>query len=871
MACALLRLGAFALVGAGAGWWLAGAAVEDQQRHKTAGWLQLANDVVPGEIQKLNATNQSLALLIQQANGRFGERELRLYAPQLLRNLAPNTALTLAPKGVLQAVYPTTSSSAWRGVNLLVHPRFKGSSSLALAEGDSVLQGPVELLKGGTGVIVRTPVYVGPQRQFWGFVHALGPWSTWVNDLQTKAQNHDPPIRFGLEILDSEGRLYRCRHTQALDENGLRGRSVKIPGGTVTMSAQAELTASQKTLLALAPLTGASIGAGVSLVLCQRRRQQQLAQLALQLESAQAMERYQAIFNGSLDAVLVINRQMRFIEANPQVAAVYGAASTEAFLASGILDFSPELQPDGRPSAEVAMEHLNEAFESGSVEFEYLHRRLDSGEPWLGQVALQRIDLNGEAVLLTRVRDITERRRYEQRIEELAFRDGLTHLPNRMATQDWLDHQLQQEPAKTWLLINLDIDDFRSFNQAFGQQLGDQLIGWVADGLSKVLPPGGWLARLDSDELLAVLPIDHEGAPEELDAEAQRWSQALQQRASEAVAEQNSAVPRITLSAGCAIASGNGPGDAVALMQQANTALQQAKDHGRASVAIYSPAMSAWIQERLALEKELELALTPENSDGAFRLLYQPQVNRAGRMLRAEALLRFRQSDGQPIAPDVFIPVAERSGQIHRLGRWVIETAYAQLAHWREQGLPLVPLSVNISARQLDDLPGTPPLLDQLLECVHRHQLAPQDIVLELTETALLKDERYIRSQLRQLVAAGFRLALDDFGTGYSSLAVLRDYPVSQVKIDKGFTKHVGLDPRSCSIVEALVAISRTRRMDLVAEGVETNDQREALIHLGVRLFQGYLFAPALEPGTFAELLQDPDQLARRDGRLRIA
>lgn len=867
MACALQRLGAFALVGAGAGWLLASAAVQHQQRDEAAGWLQLVDDVVPAEIEKLNAANQSLALLIQQANGRFGERELARDAPHLLRNLAPSTALTLAPGGVLKAFYPSPSTSTWRGVNLLDHPRFKRSSSLALGQGDSVLQGPVELLKGGTGVVLATPVFIGPQREFWGFVRALGPWSTWLNNLQAKAQNHDPPIRFGLEIRDSEGRVYRSKHTRTMDEKGLRGRPVKVPGGTVTLMAQAELTASQKTLLALAPLTGASIGAGVSLLLCQRRRQQQLAQLALQLESAQAMERYRAIFDGSLDAVLVINRELRFIEANPQVAAVYGVASREAFLGSGILDFSPELQPDGRPSAEVALEHINEAFESGSVEFEYLHRRLDSGEPWLGRVSLRRIDLNGEPVLLTRVRDITERRRYEQRIEDLAYRDGLTHLPNRTATQEWLDRQLQQDPVKPWLLINLDIDDFHSLNEAFGPQLGDQLIGWLADALSAALPPGAWLGRLDSDEFLALLPAQS-SATEDMEAEVQRWAQVLQQRASEAAGEQNSAVPRITLSAGCAIANGESPGGALAAMQQANTALLKAKEGGRSCVAVYTPALSAWIQERLALERDLERALHPEASDRSFRLLYQPQVNRVGRVMRAEALLRWRGPGGADIAPDVFIPVAERSGQIHHLGRWVIETACAQLARWREQGLALVPLSVNVSARQLDDLPGTPPLLEQLLECVARHQLVPQDIVLELTETALLKDDCYIHSQLRQLVAAGFRLALDDFGTGYSSLAVLRDYPVSQVKIDKGFTWHVGHDRRSCSIVEALVAISRSRRMDLVAEGVETKDQREVLIHLGVRLFQGYLFAAAMEPGAFAELLRDPDQLARRDGRL---
>lgn len=872
--CSLIRLGAFALVGAGIGWGLANSAVQSQQREKAAGWLQIADDVVPGEIDKLEAANQSLGLLIQQANGRFGESELARYAPNVLRNLAPGSAVSLAPRGVLQAFHPKPSNTDWLGVNVIEHPRFKRSSSLALQKRDSVLQGPVQLLKGGTGIVVATPVFVGPEKQFWGLVRAVGPWSTWLSRLEAKAQKNDPPMRFGLEIRDSEGITYRCKHSKTIDEKGVRGEAIQVPGGTVTLTAmQARLTGSQSALLGLAPLTGASIGAGVSLALCQRRRQQQLVQMALQLESAQAKEGYQALFEESLDPVSVINREPRFIEANPRVATMYGAASTAAFLQCNVLDFSPEFQPDGRPSAVVAMERIEEAFEKGAVEFEYLHRRMDTGELWLGQVSLRRIELNGEPVLITRVRDITESRRYEQRIEDLAFCDSLTHLPNRIAAQDWFERQLEQEqnPNQFWLVINLDIDDFRSINEAFGQDVGNQVICWVADTLAAALPPTACLARLGSDEFVVVLPIHNGTPPESLEEQAQRWARTLQYQASEAVGKQGSSVPRISLSAGCTIVSRSSTASALAAMQQANTALQQAKDSGRGGVQLYSSTLSALIQERLNLEKELEQALAPEQSKHAFRLLFQPQVRRSGRVVRAEALLRFRAASGFEISPDVFIPVAERSGQIHRLGRWVLETAIRQQALWRDQGLSLLPLSVNISARQLDDLPGTPTLLEQLQECLRRYQLEPQSIVLELTETALLKDERHIKIQLQQLVSAGFRLALDDFGTGYSSLAVLRDYPVSQVKIDKGFTKHAGLDPRSCSIVEALVAICRVRRMDLVAEGVETSEQREALIHLGVQLFQGYLFAPGLEADAFAQFLLDPGILTRGDRDLFVA
>ena len=868
--CELLRLGLFAVVGASAGWTLATTYVDQQERHETVAWLQQADDLIPREIDNLQRSSESLALLVQQANGRFGPQELALYGPQILKDQTPNSALNLAPQGVIQGFYPTPSSTKWRGVNILRHPLYQQSSAHALRHRQSVLQGPVPLLRGGIGLIVRTPVFLGPSQQFWGFVNALGPWSSWLSQLKTQALSHQPPMRFGLQVRDSQGSIYRSPGFQQVQASGVSGIAQTVPGGSVTLVAMPTgWTASQTALMLLAPLTGASIGAGIALSMCQHQRRRQVAQLEMELSKAKALDRYQALFEESVDAVSVINRDLRFIEANARVVVMYGAESVEAFLTLQPLDFSPEHQLDGRLSAEVALERINEAFETGSVEFEYLHKRLDTGEPWLGQVSLRRIELNDQPVLMARVRDITERRRYEQRIEDLAYRDGLTGLPNRIASQEWLDRQLQQSSEQRWLLINLDIDDFRSLNEAFGQEIGDRLLCWVADALTTALPPAAWLARLDSDEFLVVLPLD--GSSDGALKDAQRWVSRLQQQASDAAGEQRPNVPRVSLSAGCAIAEPGTASGALALMQQANTGLQQAKDVGRGAMELYSAAVSAVIQERLAIEQELELALAPEQQDHAFRLLYQPQVNRSGRAVRAEALLRFTGSQGQLIPPDVFIPLAERSGQIHRIGRWVMETAIHQQAIWRDEGCALMPLSINISARQLDDLPGHPPLLEQVQELLSRFQVEPQHIFLELTETALLLDSPRIRQQLRELVASGIKISLDDFGAGYSSLAVLRDYPVSQVKIDKGFTRHVGLDPRSCAIVEALVAITRARRMDLVAEGVETSEQREALIHLGLRLFQGYLYAPALTPVAFAEVLQDPDRLSRPGSQQGLA
>jgi len=836
--------------------------VDLQQESDTARWLDQVDHLLPNEVEKLSRANQSISLLIQQVNGRFGADDLRRWAPQLLNAMAPGTAISIAPQGRLLVIVPTPPSPGWRGVNLLTHPWYRTSSQRALRDQTPVLQGPAPLLKGGVGLIVRTPVFVGPKRQFWGFINGLGPWSTWLRDLEDQARHHRLPMEVAVEVRDGENKTFRTANYGRLATQGLVGKAIPVPGGSITLAAvPAGFAPSQKAFLALAPLSGAALGTGGALGLGQRRRQRQLRDMEQELSRLQVMARYRALFEQSLDGVLLINSKMQCIEANPAVVEMFGVESTEAFLTLTPAACSPEFQPDGRPSPEVAAARVQEAFESGAVGFEYLFRRPDNGQTWLGLVSLRRIELEHEPLLMARVRDITTSRRYEQRIEELAYRDSLTGLPNRVAIQEWLDQQLQQRPDQRWLVINLDLDDFRSLNTAFGQDQGDQLLRSAAKCLLQTLPASAQLARLDSDEFLVVLPLPS-GHAVDVRAETERWCSTLQQRVADAAGDLPSPLPRVSASAGCTSSAPHSPdASALALIQQANTALQQAKQDGRGAMTLYSPALTAVIQERLALEQELEQALAAGQADRAFRLVYQPQVNRAGRVVRAEALLRFRGHDGAAISPDRFIPLAERSGQIHRLGAWVLESACRQLALWRDAGLTLVPLSVNVSARQFDDIAGIPPLLSQLQALIERYGLEPRSLYLELTETALLRDDQRIRLQLRELVATGFKISLDDFGSGYSSLKVLRDYPVTQVKIDKSFVEHVGLDPRSCAIVQALVAITRARRMDLVAEGVETKEQLETLLHLGLHFFQGYLYAPGLPADDFAELLHRPDQL----------
>jgi diguanylate cyclase (GGDEF)-like protein len=456
-------------------------------------------------------------------------------------------------------------------------------------------------------------------------------------------------------------------------------------------------------------------------------------------------------------------------------------------------------------------------------------------------------------VLIARTRDITEQRRAEEQIHRLAYRDALTGLPNRAATLEWLDHLLTQAPTAPLLLINLDLDDFRAVNQAFGQAAGDALLQAVAQTFQARLPAGAWFARLGSDDFLLVLSLPMEWSELKRPVEAGRWVSRLQDWLNSSVEAMAFTLPRVTLSAGLVLHPWQ-QGSAQQLLACCEAALQQAKPLGAAAYQIYSQEISQRIQRR----KELELELAGAIDAQRFELVYQPKWNRQQQLVGAEALLRFRRANGAMVSPEEFIPLAERSGQIHQIGAWVLEAVASQIAAWRAQGLMPPPIAVNVSARQLEEAPGVVPLLAQLQDLAGRYDLAPEQLLLEITETALLGDDPTIGLLLHQLVVRGYRLAIDDFGAGYSSLAVVRDYPIHELKIDQSYVQQLSGNHSCRSIVAAMVALSRGQGIGLVAEGVETEEQRLLLEELGVEQFQGYLLDQPLSADVFAERLRQP-------------
>ena len=455
-------------------------------------------------------------------------------------------------------------------------------------------------------------------------------------------------------------------------------------------------------------------------------------------------------------------------------------------------------------------------------------------------------------------------------VMELLLKDSLTQLPNRLATEQRLQLILDRNPQASLAVINLDIDRFQSINDSFGQASGDAVLQQVAIALQRHLPSSAWLARLEADEFLLVLHPDPasaaSGSTTATDrAKAQRAAHIETDLASQAevavrlwqemlkrtFAERSELPLRLTLSAGTAVYPSGATG-AQQLLQQANTALMEAKRRGPGSYCQYSSQISEAIEQRLLLEKELDLAIERKT----FELLYQPQVDRSGRWIAAEVLLRWLLPDGRFMAPDFFIPIAEQTGQIRAVSQWVLETACAQLSHWQQQGLQPPKLAINLSAVQLEPTAEEPALVNVLLEACRRHGIAPNQLDLEITETAVLHDRDLALQQLNAVVSAGFGLAIDDFGTGYSCLQTLRSFPVHSVKIDKSFVQQLPDSSMDRQLVEAVLVIARQLQLQTVAEGVETRAQWQLLQELGCDNFQGYLFAKPLTSNAMADLMK---------------
>jgi diguanylate cyclase (GGDEF)-like protein/PAS domain S-box-containing protein len=458
---------------------------------------------------------------------------------------------------------------------------------------------------------------------------------------------------------------------------------------------------------------------------------------------------------------------------------------------------------------------------------------------------------NSRGVLLAVIEtfeDVTERKHYEEQLEYQANHDRLTSLPNRNLLCDRIHQALlrSQRDIKQIAIIFIDLDNFKYINDSLGHDVGDELLKTIAERLRTSVRAGDTVARLGGDEFVVI--ISHQDVAEVAASLAGSIQSAITQPLK---IKEHELV--ITCSIGISISPRDGE-DVQTLIRNADIAMYRAKEMGRNTFRFFTGEMNVRLLVRMTMEKQLRRAL---ERDELF-LCYQPIVGlRSNQVTGMEALVRWQNPESGLINPSDFIPLAEETGLIEPLGEWVLQTACTQNRTWQDMGLPLLPVSVNISALQFRQKNFV-----RIVERVLRESgLDPRYLVLEITESLVMQNIDRVTAILNELKEMGTSLSMDDFGTGYSSLSYLKRFPFDKLKIDQSFVKGITNDPNCAAIIKTIIAMSRSLRLKVIAEGVETAAQLNYLRLNNCDEIQGYYFSRPIKSADFGRLLRENRQL----------
>jgi len=531
---------------------------------------------------------------------------------------------------------------------------------------------------------------------------------------------------------------------------------------------------------------------------------------------------FRTLVQDAADAILIVSGDGTVEYATPAAARVFGTA---AVAGARVQDLAG---PGGRDAADRLFTRMRDgAGGTGPAEWQVTRPDGTRAEVMASCRDLRADDMVGHLVLT--LRDVSEQRALERELAHRAFHDALTGLPNRTMFTDRVTRALAstRRPGTAVAVLVVDLDDFNVVNDSMGHTTGDELLVAAARRLTALADTPHTAARLGADEF--ALLLEEAGGDASVDAFAQRIVDAFTEPFALIAGS-------VTTTATVGVATTEDSTDAGDLVRHADLALYAAKAAGKRQWRRYRPVLSAGIARRRELKAAIEEAVT----GSAFTLVYQPIVALApGEIAGFEALVRWPHPRWGMIHPDQFIALAEETGYIVPLGSWVLRQAISDLVAWQRRVPRQAPLyvSVNVSARQFRD-PGFVAGVRQVLS---DSGLAPSRLLLELTESVLLGRDDRIRAELTELKRLGVRLAIDDFGTGYSSLSYLRELPMDVIKIDRSFIEGIAVSKARLALVEVIVRIAKTLGLAVVAEGIESEVQRELLISLGCEFGQGYL------------------------------
>ena len=574
------------------------------------------------------------------------------------------------------------------------------------------------------------------------------------------------------------------------------------------------------------------------------------SQVALALESAaltedlliqQSEARFASLVKNSTDVVTVIEPDTVVRYASPSCARVFGYDPTEL---EG-MKFSDLVSQEDKTMVLAFLTASGEGEgHTAIMEFEIQGK---NGEPFHAETLRTSLlhDDNVRGIVLN-TRDISERKEFEEQLKHQAFHDSVTNLANRLLFTDRVEHAVerQERDHKPIAVLFMDIDDFKTINDSLGHAAGDQLLAEVGERLKATLRSADTAARLGGDEFAILLDLDDDGEGVQAADVADRVMQML-----EAPFTLEGKEVYVRASVGIAVAEGDEHIQSEEILRNADVAMYMAKERGKGCYQVFEPEMHDTALKRLEMKADLQRALEHDE----FVMYYQPVIElESGRVTGVEALIRWMHPTRGMVPPLDFIPLAEETGLIVPIGRWVLRTAtiYAKAL---QDAYPMDPpfhMAVNLSARQL----VRPEIVDEVREILQETGLDPHSLVLEITESVMMQDMELSIERLTELKSLGVQLAIDDFGTGYSSLNYVRRFPVDILKVDKSFIDGVSEGGESSALTAAVIELAAILGLKPVAEGIERADQLQRLLELHCDLGQGYFFAKPL-PGTDLEAL----------------
>ena len=831
-----------ALASAGVIWKLEQRSLASERQRLDA----IASDhahAIQATMERALSATYSIAAMVRQGKGSVPDFEG--VAAEMLPWYPGVSILGLSPGGIIQRVAPLAGNEKSIGFNQLQDPKQGREARMARDTGKLTLAGPLQLVQGGLGAVGRLPIFLDGadgKPVFWGLTYAVIRFPQALAGVRL-TQLSEIGIAYILWRDNPDTGMRETIAASATAPESPVEHSLTVPNGEWTLSVAPVGGWGSASDLAFKTFLGLifSVMLAYASKLLMELKSHERGREALIAQRTEEIAASQSKLQATLEAIPDVLLEMGLDGTYHDYHAPRSNTSfppAEFFLGKKVTDVLP---PD---AANAVMAALQEANALGHSEGREFALQTSKGNFWFEISLTRKRDVNnGEPRFIVLSRNVTQRKSSEEEINKLAFFDPLTQLPNRRLMVDRLRQALavSTRSGRLGALQFIDLDNFKTLNDTQGHDMGDMLLQQVATRLTECMRQGDTVARLGGDEFVVMV--------EEL-SESREEAAALAETIGEKLLAAISQPYRlagleyqITPSIGITLYSDHMQ-STDELLKQADLAMYQSKAAGRNTLRFFDPAMQAVITTRVSLEKDIRQGILK----GQFVLYYQPQINRDGRTVGAEVLLRWPHPERGMVSPADFIPLAEDTGLILPLGNWVMETACTQLALWaQDPSLQDLTLAVNVSARQFRQ----PDFVPYVVDLISYTGVNPKRLKLELTESLLVNDVEETKAKMTALKQHGVGFSLDDFGTGYSSLSYLKRLPLDQLKIDQSFVRDLMTDPNDAAIALAVITLGHALGLTVIAEGVETQAQRDHLHSQGCDAYQGYLLGRPLPLADF--------------------